>query len=122
MQVSGGAEAAVFAMLMISAVAIFFSWSGWATDLSDLSVSILLRQLRPGSDGQRLNRNGERIAPRRGGNSRSRREPRTQIRRRILDGHHHLEVFCFFAGSCLLRSGHSRGADNGVIANLRYNA
>jgi hypothetical protein len=28
-------------MLMISAVAIFFSWSGWATDLSDLSVSIL---------------------------------------------------------------------------------
>jgi hypothetical protein len=41
MQVSGGAEAAVFAMLMISAVAIFFSWSGWATDLSDLSVSIL---------------------------------------------------------------------------------
>jgi hypothetical protein len=25
-------------MLTISAVAIFFSWSGWATDLSDLSV------------------------------------------------------------------------------------
>jgi hypothetical protein len=42
---SGGARVAVFGMLMTSAVAMFFSWSG-ATDLSDLWVQFSV----PGSD------------------------------------------------------------------------
>ena len=41
MQDSGGAMVAVFGMLITSAVAIFFSWSG-ATDLSDLWVQFFL--------------------------------------------------------------------------------
>jgi hypothetical protein len=61
---SGGANAVGFDMLMISAVAIFFSWSD-ATDLSDLRRSTAhrfgpsnfkLQFLRPGFRLRRLSR------------------------------------------------------------------
>ena len=45
MQDSGGATAIVLGMLMTSAVAMFFSWSG-ATDLSDLWVQLFCFRLR----------------------------------------------------------------------------
>src|ERR1022692_3912721 len=74
------------------------------------------------ADGERLDRNGERVFARGRGDFGGTGEPRADFIRRVVHGDYHLEVFGFLAGDGALRGGDAGGAQNGGVADFGHMA
>ena len=85
-------------------------------------ILVLGHEICLGADGERLNRNAQNAAASRGRNLGGRREAWAQVRGRIGEGHHDLEILGFLAGRGGLRGGDTGRAHDRVVSDFADDA